>query len=75
MSRARRTDLITIIALCVIAIAATWYALFGRSTQKQGAAPSIAHEVTYEDYNGMKIGIATGRSSSTARAMAHSCCR
>ncbi|MBR2683845.1 MAG: ABC transporter permease subunit, partial [Atopobiaceae bacterium] len=60
MNRARRTDLITIIVLCVVAIAATWYALLGRSTQKQGAAPSIAHEVTYEDYNGKKIGIATG---------------
>lgn len=60
MDRAKRTDLITIIVLGVIALAVVLSTLLGGDAQEPGEEASPAKEVTYEDYNGKKIGIATG---------------
>ncbi len=62
MNRAKRTDLITIIVLCAIGLAIALSALLGggapSSDEDSNKAP--ARTFTYEDYNGKKIGIATG---------------
>lgn len=60
MNRAKRTDLITIVALCAIALALSLGATLGGSTQEPPEEAQPTRKVTYEDYNGKKIGIATG---------------
>lgn len=60
MNRAKRTDLITIVVLCVTVLAILLSAMLGSETQEQSEDALPAKEVTYEDYNGKKIGIATG---------------
>lgn len=60
MNRARRTDLITIVVLCAIALALMLNALLGSGTQAAPKNAGPTREVTYKDYDGKKIGIATG---------------
>lgn len=60
MNRAKRTDLITIIVLGLIALAFVLKSILGGSTQAQQESSQPARKVTYQDYNGKKIGIATG---------------
>lgn len=60
MNRAKRTDLITIIVLGAIVLAFTLRSILGGSTQTQQESSQPARKVTYQDYNGKKIGIATG---------------
>ena len=58
---ASRTDRIIIAVLCAIACALIlWFALGNAQAKKDQPAADNVHEVTYKDYDGKKIGIATG---------------
>ena len=58
---AKRTDRIIIVVLCAIGCALIlWFALGNAQTKKGQPADDNVHEVTYKDYDGKKIGIATG---------------
>lgn len=70
MNRAKRTDLITIVVLCVTVLAILLSAMLGSETQEQSEDALPAKEVTYEDYNGKKIGIATGTNLEAERLCA-----
>lgn len=60
MNRAKRTDLITIVVLCAAVLAIAIHALLANGAQQTSDDSRPASEVTYEDYNGKKIGIVTG---------------
>ena len=60
MNSAKRTDLITVIVLGAIALAILLNVLMGSSNKAPSENPLPTRNVTYKDYNGKKIGIATG---------------
>lgn len=59
-NRAKKTDLITVVVLCAIALAIALGTLFGGGAQGTHEESRPSGEVTYQDYDGKKIGIATG---------------
>ena len=66
MNKAKRTDIIIILVLLALAGVIAFGVANKRSKQKKIIADKPAAEVTYEDYNGKKIGILTGTNMEAA---------
>ena len=60
MSTAKRTDRIIILVLLLIAVLIAVRVITGRKTGSAAGTGGSSHQVTYQDYNGKKIGIMTG---------------
>ena len=66
MNKAKRTDIIIILVLLALAGVIAFGVANKRSRQKKIISDKPAAEVTYEDYNGKKIGILTGTNMEAA---------